>query len=56
MITMSVSATMQFWEEFKLVTRSYVKTNEVNCTLPTFYFNIYPFYSLIGCHFKEFFD
>ena len=32
-----VSATTQFWEEFKLVTRSYVETDEVNCTLPTFY-------------------
>ena len=32
-----VSATTQFWEEFKHVTRPYVETEEVKCTLPTFY-------------------
>ena len=32
-----VSTTTQFWEEFKLVTRSYVETDEVNSKMSTFY-------------------
>ena len=42
-----VSATTQFWDEFKLVTRSYLETDEVNRTLPTFYPLIFDMYSFV---------